>query len=248
MISLKSKREYSIMKEAGQILNWVHEELASLIEPGISLLELDRQAQKFMEQKKVVPAFKGYHGFPACICASVNEEVVHGIPSERKLEEGDILSLDIGVILDGFYSDAARTRPVGNVSEEAQKLIDVTRESVFRAVSLTKTGMHIGDLSNTVQSYVESHGFSVVREYVGHGIGRNLHEEPQVPNFGTAGTGLVIKEGLAIAVEPMVNVGDWRTKTLGDKWTVVTRDGKLSSHHEETMFFGAEGSPEILTK
>lgn len=246
MINLKSQREYTLLKESATILKEVFDSLQGFCEPGIRTIDIDRKVEALIRKKNALPAFKNYNGFPASICVSINEEVVHGIPSERVLCDGDIVSIDIGVKVQGYYADAARTYPVGTVSENAQQLITVTRASLFYALEHIRTGMHLGNLSHAVQSFVERNNFSVVREYVGHGIGQELHEDPQVPNFGKPGAGVIIQEGLCLAIEPMVNERDWRTELLDNKWTVVTKDRKLSAHHEETIFFGAE-NPEILT-
>ncbi|MFC1809474.1 type I methionyl aminopeptidase [Candidatus Omnitrophota bacterium] len=246
MIQLKSRREYELLKESAAVLKEIFEVLEGLIEPGQTTIALDKKAEALIRKRGCVPAFKNYKGFPASICASINEEVVHGIPSQRKLFTGDIVSIDIGVLCNGYYSDAARTYPVGEISEIAQNLISVTKSSLYYALSNLKTGMQLGDLSYNVQSFVERNSFSVVRDFVGHGIGKNLHEDPQIPNFGSAGTGIRLEEGLTVAVEPMVNQGDWKVQVLENKWTVVTCDRLLSAHHEETIFFDSDG-PEVLT-
>ena len=246
MIQLKSRKEYALLKESADVLKEVFEELERHIEPGQTTAQLDKRAESLIRKRGCIPAFKNYKGFPATICSSINEEVVHGIPSDKKLVSGDIVSIDIGVLLNGYYSDAARTYPVGNISETAQNLISVTKASLYYALENIKTGMQLGDLSYSVQSFVERNGFSVVRDFVGHGIGQKLHEDPQVPNFGSPGTGVHLEEGLALAVEPMVNEGDWKVQIMANKWTVATCDGKLSAHHEETIFFGSE-EPEVLT-
>ncbi|MBN1493117.1 MAG: type I methionyl aminopeptidase [Candidatus Omnitrophica bacterium] len=246
MIQLKSRREYSLLKESADVLKEVFEELEKYVGPGVTTAYLDKKVETAIKKKGCIPAFKNYKGFPASICASINEEVVHGIPSGRRLIARDIVSIDIGVLCNGYYSDAARTYPIGVVSEIAQNLISVTKASLYYALSNVKTGMQLGDLSYNVQAFVERNGFSVVRDFVGHGIGQKLHEDPQVPNFGTAGTGIALEEGLALAVEPMVNEGEWKVQVMNNKWTVVTCDGKLSAHHEETIFFNGDG-PEVLT-
>ncbi len=211
------------------------------IKPGVSTLYLDKIAERYIKSKGGIPAFKGYKGYPATICASVNEEVVHGIPSQNKiLKEGDIISIDVGVKYRGYYGDAARTFVVGDVSEEAKELIRVTRESLSIGISVAKKGARIGDIGEAIQSYVEAHGFSVVRDYAGHGIGRDLHEPPQVPNFGRRGTGPVLEEGMLLAIEPMVNAGGYEVEVLADGWTVVTKDRSLSAHFENTILVRRE--------
>ncbi len=247
MISLKSKREIDIMRESGKILASVLSELKSYVKPGLRTVDIDRKAAALIRQKGGAPAFKGYRGYPANICTSINEEVVHGIPSERKLEEGDILSVDVGVQYKGYFTDAARTWPIGSVSPEIEKLIRVTRASLYEAgIEKMKPGFKLGDLSHAIQAYVESFGFGVVRDFVGHGIGRAIHEDPQVPNFGKPGRGIKLEPGLVLAVEPMVTVGSYEVVILDDAWTVVTQDGKLSSHHEDTIVITDSG-PEPIT-
>ncbi len=246
MISIKSKREIDIMREAAGKLRTVLFELKDMVRPGVRALEIDKQAEKLIRAGGALPAFKGYRGYPATVCISINEEVVHGIPSGRKVKEGDIVSLDLGLIWKGFYSDSARTWPAGRVSDTASKLMDVTRESLYAGVSQMRAGKRVGDISAAVQRYVESSGFSVVRDFVGHGIGRALHEDPQVPNFGEAGKGHKLEAGMVLALEPMVNAGGWEVDVLADKWTVVTRDGKLSAHYEDTIVI-TENGPENLT-
>lgn len=247
MISLKSKREVEIMRESGRILAAVLSELKSFVKPGMRTLDIDRKAGALIHEKGGGSAFKGYRGFPAHICTSINEEVVHGIPSERRLAEGDILSVDVGVKYQGYYTDAARTWPIGTITEEAQELIRVTRASLYEAgLAKMKPGFRLGDVSHAIQEYVESRGYGVVRDFVGHGIGRNIHEEPQVPNFGKPGRGIRLEPGLVLAVEPMVTEGHYEVLILDDEWTVVTRDRKLASHHEDTIAITEEG-PEPLT-
>lgn len=247
MISLKSKREVEIMREGGKILAEVLSELSRYVKPGLRTMDIDRKAAALIGEKGGEPAFKGYRGYPAHICTSINEEVVHGIPSERKLKEGDILSVDVGVKYKGYYTDAARTWPIGSVSEKVREMIRVTRASLYEAgLEKMKPGFRLGDLSHAIQEYVESRGYGVVRDFVGHGIGRNIHEEPQVPNFGSAGRGLKLEPGLVIAVEPMVTEGHYDVLILEDEWTVVTCDRKLASHHEDTIAITEEG-PELLT-
>ena len=246
MITIKSKRELALMRHAGRVVAEVLRELENAIRPGITTLELDRIAERYIKKANCLPAFKGYHGFPASICASVNEEVVHGIPSLRRLIEGDIVSIDVGAVYQGYFGDAAATFPVGVVSEETRRLINVTEQSLHWGMAQAVEGKHLTDISHAVQEYVEENGFSVVRNYVGHGIGNQMHEEPQVPNFGKPGRGPRLQAGMALAIEPMVNTGTWHVETLQDNWTVVTLDRKYSAHFEHTVAVGKE-KPEILT-
>jgi methionyl aminopeptidase len=247
MVSYKSQREIDLMRQAADILKEVLCKLGKLIKPGINTIEIDKEAEKLIKLSGATPAFLGYHGFPSSVCASINDEVVHGIPNERILKDGDIVSIDAGVIYKGFFSDAARTWPVGRVTEDIEKLIKTTRQSLYEGLKTIKKGSRLGDLSNRIQTYAESFGYSVVRDFVGHGIGRELHEDPQVPNFGQAGTGMKIEPGLVIAIEPMVNMGSSAVKIMNDGWTVVTQDGKLSAHHEETIVVTEDGY-EVLTR
>ncbi len=235
------------MKRAGAVVAQVHKRLKEVIEPGITTEELDRIAEEYILKSGAQPAFKGYNGFPASICASINEEVVHGFPGSRVLEEGDIISLDIGTIVEGYVGDAARTHAVGKISPEKEKLIEVTKESFFQGIQFAKEGYRLSDISHAVQQYVESNGFSVVRDYVGHGVGRNMHEDPPIPNYGRPGRGPRLKRGMVLAIEPMVNLGTYHVETLKNNWTVVTLDGKSSAHYENTIAI-TEGEPEILTK
>ncbi|MBI4970356.1 MAG: type I methionyl aminopeptidase [Candidatus Omnitrophica bacterium] len=246
MVALKSDREIKIMREAADILKDVFIRLKDFVKPGIRTIDIDSKAEKIIRSLKVEPAFLGYYGFPACVCTSVNEQVVHGIPSDRVLKDGDIISLDIGVKHKGYFSDAARTWPVGKISHESEQLIEVTKQSLFEGLTAATQGSRIGDLSNKIQKYVESFGYGVVRDFVGHGIGVALHEDPQVPNFGQPGRGILLEQGLVIAIEPMVNMGRPEVKILDDGWTVVTKDGSLSAHHEETVVISKDG-PEVLT-
>ncbi|AVX21786.1 MULTISPECIES: type I methionyl aminopeptidase [Carboxydocella] len=246
-IHFKTEKELQLMREVGRVVAITLAELEQAVRPGITTAELDRIAENVIRKLGAVPAFKGYHGYPATICASVNEEVVHGIPGLRKLENGDIISIDVGAVLNGFYGDSARTFPVGDISADARRLLAVTEESLYQGISQAKVGNRISDISHAVQKYVESHGFSVVRDYVGHGIGTAMHEEPQVPNFGPPGRGHRLLPGMTLAIEPMVNMGEYHVKTLADGWTVVTLDGSLSAHFEHTIAITADG-PEILTK
>lgn len=245
-IIIKSSQEIAIMREAGRAVVAVIEVLTKEIRPGVTTGELDRVAVQEFKKLGTIASFKGYRGFPASICTSVNDEVVHGIPGNRVLKEGDIISLDVGAFLKGFHADAAVTVAVGKVSPEAQKLIEVTQEALMAGIAAAKSGGRLGDISAAIQYFVEARNFSVVREYVGHGIGRDLHEDPQVPNFGVAGEGPSLKKGMTLALEPMVNAGVWRTKVNDNKWTVVTVDGKLSAHFEHTIAI-TDGMPEILT-
>ena len=244
--SIKSPRELEAMRQAGQVVARMIAALKQAVEPGLTTRDLDVVAVKELKRQGAKPAFLGYRGFPATICTSVNEEVVHGIPGDRVLKEGDLVKVDVGAIVDGLYGDAAVTLPVGQVSDEAMRLMETTKGSLDAAIAVVKAGNRLGDIGAAVQEYAESRGYGVVREYVGHGIGRKLHEEPQVPNYGVAGRGQLLHAGMVIAVEPMVNVGTWRTQALDDGWTVVTADGQLSAHFEHTMAVGEEGA-EILT-
>lgn len=247
MVTIKTTQEIEYMKEAGKIVAEVHKLMGEVIKPGITTMELDQIAEKKIIEMGAIPAFKGYGGFPASICASVNEQVVHGIPDGRVLKKGDIISVDVGSKIKGYYGDGARTFPVGEISEEAARLIAVTRQSFFEGFKYCKVGYRLSDVSHAVQKYVEENGFSVVRDYVGHGVGTALHEDPQVPNYGLPGKGLRLAAGMVIAIEPMVNAGTFRVQTLSNEWTVVTADGKLSSHHENTIAI-TEGEPIILTQ
>lgn len=246
MIKLKSKREIRLMREAGKIVAAVLVEMEKAIKVGITTAMLDKIAEKEIRRYGAEPAFLGYHNFPASICTSINEQVVHGIPGLRRLKEGDIISIDVGARLKGYYGDAAATFAVGTVSEKAKKLMEVTRSSLHKAIDTMQSGARLSDLSHAVQDYVENNSFSVVRNYVGHGIGQEMHEEPQVPNFGLPGRGPVLQPGIVLAIEPMVNVGTWEVKVLKDQWTVVTADNSLSAHFEHTVALGENG-PEVLT-
>jgi methionyl aminopeptidase len=245
-IIIKSEREIELMRQAGRIVATVLAMLMKQVKPGMKTKELDIIAGREVERLGGKASFKGYRGFPANLCVSVNEEIVHGIPGERILREGDIVSLDLGASFKGFQGDSAVTVGVGKTSPEARKLVATTEEVLKAGIAAARTGARLGDVSVAIQSYAESRGYSVVREYTGHGIGRDLHEEPQVPNFGIAGTGPVLKKGMALALEPMVNIGDWRTKVGEDQWTVVTADGSLSAHFEHTIAI-TDGEAEILT-
>ena len=246
-VTIKSNREIELMREAGKILAIVHDELGKAIKPGITTKQIDKLGEEIIRSYGCIPSFLNYNGYPASICVSVNDEVVHGIPNKKRiLREGDIVSLDAGVIYKGYHSDAARTHAVGQISNEAQKLIDVTRESFYEGIKYAKAGNHLYDISKAIQNYVESHGFSVVRDLVGHGIGKELHEEPQVPNFKQKGRGLRLQKGMTLAIEPMVNMGAYDVWWLEDDWTVVTQDESLSAHYENTVLI-TDGEPEILS-
>jgi methionyl aminopeptidase len=246
MITIKNDREIAIMRESNRLLAHLFEHIASMIQPGITTLELDREAELYIRSHGAAPAFKGYRGFPGTLCTSVNDEVVHGIPGSRVLREGDILSIDVGALYEGFYSDAARTCPVGEITPQARELMEVTRRSLEAGITQAVAGNRISDISAAVQKVVEAAGFSVVRDFVGHGVGRNLHEGPQVANFGKKGKGPVIQEGMTLAIEPMVNVGDWEVKILSNGWTVVTADGSLSAHFEDSIAVTKNG-PLVLS-
>ena len=235
------------MREAGRIVAIVHKQLKKEIRPGITTGELDKIAAEIFEAQGAKASFKGYRGFPASICTSVNEQVVHGIPGDRVLKEGDLVAIDAGSIYNGFQGDAAITVAVGKVSSRAKKLIEVTEGALQAGIDAARSGVNLGDVSAAIQEYVESFDFSVVREYVGHGIGRNMHEDPQIPNFGARGQGPVLKKGMTLALEPMVNMKGWRTRVLDDKWTVVTADGSLSAHFEHTIAI-TDDEAEILTR
>ena len=241
MIVCRSAAEIEKLARVNALVARVLQELAAAVRPGITTAALDAIAEQRLREAGAEPAFKGYHGYPATICASVNEEVVHGIPSPRALVEGDIISIDMGAKLDGFYGDSAVTVPVGAVSAEAQRLLDVTKTALDRAVAAVRAGARVSDIGAAVQSYVEAQGFSVGREFVGHGIGTSLHEEPQIPNYGTAGRGPRLAEGMALAIEPMVNAGKPAVKVLGDGWTAVTKDKALSAHFEHTVVVTEDG-------
>ena len=247
MITLKSDREIQAMRKAGAITAQILHELAEKVAPGISTFDLDKIAESRCKELGVIPAFKNYHGFPACLCSSINDEVVHGIPSKKRiLKKGDIISLDFGVIADGWFGDTATTVAVGEVSEEAKKLLKVTRESLNLGIAQCRPGYRLFDIGYAIQNYVEGFGYGVVREFVGHGIGRALHEDPQVPNFGPKGKGPTLKAGMVLAIEPMINAGTHQVKVLSDGWTAVTLDRSLSAHFEHTVAITAQG-PEILT-
>ncbi len=247
MIILKSEREINYLRDAGKIVAETHVEVKKAVKPGVTTLDLDEIAEEYIKSRGAIPAFKGYHGFTGNICASINEEVVHGIPGLKKLKNGDNISIDIGAVINGYNGDAAITVPVGEVDAEVQKLLDVTEESLYKGIEQAIVGNRLSDISHAVQLHVEQHGFGVVRDYVGHGIGRSMHEDPQVPNFGSPGRGPRLKAGMTLAIEPMVNLGTYEVKTLDDGWTVVTLDGKRSAHFEHSIAI-TDGKPEILTK
>ena len=251
-ITIKSSRELDLMREAGKIIAEAKSAVKAAIAPGVTSLEMDALAEEIIVKRGATPSFKGYRpaptmpSFPATICFSYNEEIVHGIPGNRKMIEGDIVSIDFGAIVEGFHGDSAFTAGVGNVSDQAQDLMNATEESLNKGIEKALAGSRLTNISNAVQKYSESKGYSVVREYVGHGIGRSLHEEPQVPNYGEPGKGPVLKVGMVLAIEPMLNIGTWKTKILKDGWTIVTDDGELSAHFEHTVAI-TENGPEILT-
>jgi methionyl aminopeptidase len=248
MIIIKSPRELALMRQAGRIVAQVHERFRETVRPGISTAELERVASHIIERGGAVPSFKGYRGFPAAICASINEEIVHGIPSpERVLEEGDIISLDVGTIYQGYQGDAAITLPVGEVDDEVRRLLEVAQDALRAGIAQSRAGKRVGDISAAIQRHAETNGFNVVREYTGHGIGQQMHEEPQIPNHGRPHRGRRLRPGMTFALEPMVMAGHWRTRVLSDDWTVVTADGSLSAHFEHTLAV-TDGEPEILTR
>jgi methionyl aminopeptidase len=248
VILLKSPRELALMRTAGHVLAEVTERLPAWVGPGLSTQEIDEEVEDFIRARGAAPAFKGYRGFPATICVSINDEVVHGIPSpRRRIKEGDIVGLDLGCIVEGYYADCALTLAVGEVAPRVRELLDVTRDSLARAVAACWPGRRLSDISHAVQQHVEAHGFAVVRQFVGHGIGRDLHEDPQVPNFGEPGRGPQLKPGMVLAIEPMVTMGSWEVRVLEDRWTAVTVDGSLAAHFEHTVAV-TENGPEILTR
>lgn len=247
MIIIKNDSEIEYMIKAGEVVAEALEKLGKEIKPGISTADLDRIAEEIILGRNAKPSFKGYYGFPGSICTSVNSEVVHGIPNKDiVLNEGDIISIDCGAILNGYQGDAARTFPVGDISQEAGKLIEVTKDSFFKGIEKARVGNRLTDISAAIQEYIESYGFSVVRDYVGHGIGKNMHEDPEVPNFGRPGRGPKLSKGMCLAIEPMVNIGDFNVKVQPNKWTVVTVDGSLSAHYENTVAILDDG-PKITT-
>lgn len=247
MINIKSKREIDLLKEAGRITYLTHCEVKKHIKPGITTNELDRIAEEFILKNGCTPSFKNYNGFPKSICASINDEVVHGIPSNRKLKEGDIISIDIGVCYKGYHGDSAWTYPVGTISKEKEYLLEHTENSLFEGLSMIKPGNRLGDVCARIGTYAKEHNLGIVRELVGHGVGAKLHEDPEIPNYGIAGTGPILKEGMVLAIEPMLNLGSDDVVMLDDDWTIVTEDGKDSAHFEHTIVITKDGY-EILTR
>lgn len=246
-ITIKTAEQIGKMREAGKLLAQVEAMLAKTVTPGITTAYLDRLAEDYICSHGGIPSFKGYGGFPSTLCTSINEEVVHGFPSQRILKEGDILSVDMGCILKGYHADMARTYAVGSISPEAQRLIAVTKQSFFEGIALAKDGNHLNEVGAAIQRYVEKNGFSVVRAYVGHGIGTRLHEPPEIPNYKTLSKGIRLQRGMTLAIEPMVNMGDYNVRLQKDGWTAVTKDGKLAAHYENTILV-TDGEPEILTQ
>lgn len=246
-ITVKSPREIELMTEAGRILEIVHKELAKALHPGMTTMQIDRIGEEVIRSYGCVPSFLDYNGYPASICVSVNDEVVHGIPSEHRfIREGDIVSLDAGVIYKGYHSDAARTHGIGEISEEAKKLIRITRESFFEGIKYAREGNHLFDISSAIGRYAEERGYGVVRDLCGHGIGTALHEAPEIPNYEMGRKGVKLKAGMTLAIEPMINAGGWEVDWMDDDWTVVTRDHSLSAHYENTVLI-TEGEPVLLT-
>ena len=246
MIILKTRREIEIMKKAGRLVAQSHELVRKNIKPGITTKELDRLVEDFLRSNNAIPTFKGYNGFPFSICASVNEEVVHGFPSERKLMAGDIISVDIGATFEGYVGDSAKTFIVGDVDEEKKHLVEATKQCFYEGIKFAKVSYRLSDISHAIQQYAESQGLSVVRDYVGHGVGKKMHESPQIPNFGKPNKGPRLQEGMVLAIEPMINAGVYNVKVLENGWTVVTLDGKPSAHYEHTIAI-TDGQPELLT-
>lgn len=247
MINLKTEREIEIIKANGRIVANTLELVGEKIKPGVKTKELDRWAEDFIRKEGARPAFKGYRGFPASICVSIDNEVVHGIPGHRRIEEGQVISVDVGVFKDNYYADGAFTFPVGQISDKAQRLIQITQQALKRGLEVVKEGRFLSDISYAIQYFVEKNGFSVVRDLVGHGIGMNMHEEPQIPNFGPPGQGPILKKGMVLAIEPMVNEGSFEIETREDHWTIVTKDGSLSAHFEHTVAVTENGAM-ILTQ
>lgn len=246
-VTIKSTKEIELMREAGKILAEVHDQLAEIVLPGITTMDINKKADELIRSFHCIPSFLNYNGYPASVCVSVNDEVVHGIPTkERIITEGDIVSIDAGVIYNGYHSDAARTIPVGNISEDAKKLIEVTKQSFFEGIKYAKEGYHLHDISAAIENYVVANGFSCVRDLVGHGIGTQMHEEPQIPNFRQKRRGIKLQAGMTLAIEPMVNIGRYDVCWLDDDWTVVTEDGTLSAHYENTILI-TTGEPEVLS-
>jgi len=247
MIALRTPQEIAYLRQSGNVVAELLLEIKNRAKQGISTRELDSIAEAFLIQRGARPAFKGYHGYPCTLCTSINDEVVHGIPSKRELREGDILSVDAGAIVHDYYGDAAITIPIGKVSREAEQIIKITEEALHRGIAKAQAGNFLSDISHAIQTHAEKHGFSLVRDFVGHGIGQQLHEDPQIPNYGAPGNGPRLKVGMVLAIEPMVNQGDWKVVIKKDKWTAVTADGKLSAHFEHTLAI-TENGPEILTR
>lgn len=247
MIKIKTAAEVEKMRESAGLVAETLDYLAPLVKPGVTTGELDRLAEEFIRRHGGEPSFLGYRGYKYSICASVNDEVVHGLPGPRVLKEGDIISIDVGVYMNGFHGDSARTFPVGPVRLEAQKLLDITRESLEMGLAQVRAGNRLGDVSAAIQQHAEGHGFSVVRSLVGHGIGRDLHEDPQIPNFGRPGVGALLKPGMVLAIEPMINAGGYDVETLADGWTVVSADGSLAAHFEHTVAVREDNGPDILS-
>ena len=246
-VTIKSEREIALMRESCRILSGVFDRMAESIHPGMSTKDIDILGEKLIREAGCIPNFKNYNGYPASVCTSVNDAVVHGIPKKKDiLKEGDIVSLDAGLIYKGYHSDMARTFAVGQISPEAQKLIDVTKQSFFEGIKMAKAGNHLYDISNAIDAYVSGFGYGIVKDLVGHGIGTHLHEDPQIPNFAQKRRGLLLRPGMTLAIEPMINAGGWEVEWLDDDWTVVTADGSLSAHYENTILI-TEGEPEILT-
>lgn len=246
-VTIKTAHEIELMRESNRLLEIVHDRLGEMIRPGISTLDIDREGEKLIRSLGGIPNFLNYEGYPASICVSVNEEVVHGIPNQHRiLQEGDIVSLDAGMIVNGYHSDAARTYAVGKISPEAQKLIDVTRESFFVGIEQAVPGNHLNDISRAIDEYCTSRGYGVVRDLCGHGIGRSLHEDPQIPNYAQKRRGIRLLPGMTLAVEPMITLGTWEVEFLDDGWTCVTKDGSLAAHYENTILI-TDGAPEILS-
>ena len=246
MITLKSPHEIELMRRAGKITAAARAYAGELVKPGVTTHEIDRAVEHFIRKQGAVPSFLHYNGYPASACISVNDEIIHGIPGPRVLQEGDIVSVDVGACWNGFHGDCAATFACGRISPTAQKLIDVTRQSFYEGIKFARRGYRVSDISHAVQTYVEENGFSVVRAFVGHGVGEKLHEEPEVPNFGSPGRGPRLIKGMTLAIEPMVNMGGWDVRVLKDRWTTVTVDGSLSAHYENTVLI-TDGEPEILT-
>ena len=246
MITLKSAREIELMRRAGKITAAARALAGEMVKPGVTTREIDKAVHHFIKSQGAEPSFLNYNGYPASVCISVNDEVIHGIPGKRVLQEGDIVSVDVGAYIGGFHGDCAATYACGKISEEAQRLIDVTRQSFFEGIKNAREGCRVSDIGHAVQEYVESNGFSVVREYVGHGVGRQMHEAPEVPNYGAPGHGPKLLRGMTIAVEPMVNMGTAAIRQLSDGWTVTTADGKYAAHYENTLLI-TSGEPELLT-